>query len=118
VLEAREVVNLNLHTDLVVLSACETGRGRVSIGEGLVGMSWAFLLAGARTTVVSQWKTDSAGTTRLMLGMHEHLKPVFSSEQGFGRARSLQKAAVALMQTPEYSHPFYWAGFVMVGDGY
>ena len=118
VLEAREVVNLNLHPDLVVLSACDTGRGRVSIGEGLVGMSWAFLLAGARTTVVSQWKTDSAGTTRLMIGMHQHLKPVFSSGQGFGRARSLQKAAVALMQTPEYSHPFYWAGFVMVGDGY
>jgi CHAT domain-containing protein len=118
VLEAREVATLNLHPDLVVLSACDTGRGRVSIGEGLVGMSWAFLLAGARTTVVSQWKTDSASTTRLMIGMHQNLKPVFSSGQGLGRARSLQKAALALMQNPESSHPFYWAGFVMVGDGY
>ena len=45
-LEAREVLNMNLHSDLIVLSACETGRGRVSLGEGLVGMSWAFLLAG------------------------------------------------------------------------
>jgi CHAT domain-containing protein len=117
-LEAREVVNLKLHPDLVVLSACETGRGRVSIGEGLVGMSWAFLLAGARTTVVSQWKMDSASTTRLMIAMHTSLKPVFTSSDGFGRARSLQKAELQLMRTPEFRHPFYWAGFVMVGDGY
>jgi CHAT domain-containing protein len=117
-LEAREVVNMKLNPDLVVLSACETGRGSVSIGEGLVGMSWAFLLAGAPTTVVSQWKTDSASTTQLMIAMHASMKPVLASSQGVGRARSLQKAALALMQTPEYRHPFYWAGFVMVGEGY
>ncbi len=118
VLEAREVLQLNLHSDLVVLSACETGRGRVAIGEGLVGMSWAFLLAGAPTAVVSQWKVDSVSTTRLMIAMHNSLKPVLASQNLPGRARSLQQAALSLMQNPEYRHPNYWAGFVMIGDGY
>jgi CHAT domain-containing protein len=63
--------------------------------------------------VVSQWKTDSASTTQLMIGMHEALSPALAN-----RARSLQKAALAVMRNPEYRHPFYWAGFVMVGDGY
>jgi len=117
-LEAREVLNMNLHSDLVVLSACETGRGRVAMGEGLVGMSWAFLLAGAPTTVVSQWRIDSASTTQLMINMHTSLQQVFAAKHISGRARSLQQAALTLMQTPEYRHPFYWAGFVMVGDGY
>ena len=118
VLEARDVLKMNLHSDLVVLSACETGRGRVSMGEGLVGMTWAFLLAGARTTVVSQWKADSASTTQLMIAMHGFLAPALADGPMYGRARSLQKAALAVMRTPEYSHPFYWAGFVMVGNGY
>ncbi len=117
-LEAREVLNMNLHPDLVVLSACETGRGRVSLGEGLVGMSWAFLLAGAPTTVVSQWRIDSVSTTQLMIAMHSSLKQVFALPHPVGRARSLQQAALTLMQTPQYRHPFYWAGFVMVGNGY
>ena len=118
VFEAREVLRMNLHPELVVLSACETGRGRVAIGEGLVGMSWAFLLAGARTAVVSQWKIDSTSTTRLMIAMHGSLKPVLATRNGAGRASSLQQAALALMRSPEYHHPYYWAGFVMIGNGY
>lgn len=116
--EARELLNMNIHPDLVVLSACETGRGRIAEGEGLVGMSWAFLLAGAPTAVVSQWKTDSAGTADLMIAMHAEFKKAVSPSHAFGRARGLQAAELALMQRPEYRHPFYWAGFVMVGDGY
>ncbi len=118
ILEAREVLRLNLHSDLVVLSACETGRGRVAVGEGLVGMSWAFLLAGTPTAVVSQWKVDSVSTTRLMIAMHSSLRSVSASRSLPGRARSLQQAALSLMQSPEYHHPNYWAGFVMIGDGY
>jgi CHAT domain-containing protein len=110
-LEAREIVPLNLHADLAVLSACETGRGKVLAGEGLVGMSWAFLAAGTRTTVVSQWKVESASTTDLMLAFHRNLKEM-------GRARSLREAMLATMRTPEHRHPYYWAGFVMIGNGY
>jgi CHAT domain-containing protein len=111
-LEAREILGMNLHADLAVLSACETARGKVLPGEGLVGMSWAFLAAGTRNTVVSQWKVDSAGTTELMLAFHRNLK------QGTDSARSLQKAVLETMRNPEYRHPFYWAGFVMIGNGW
>jgi CHAT domain-containing protein/Tfp pilus assembly protein PilF len=111
-LEAREILGMNLHADLAVLSACETARGKVLPGEGLVGMSWAFLAAGTRNTVVSQWKVDSAGTTDLMLAFHRNLK------QGTDSARSLQKAVLETIRNPEYRHPFYWAGFVMIGNGW
>jgi CHAT domain-containing protein len=117
-LEAREIVGMNLHADLAVLSACETGRGLVMAGEGLVGMSWAFLAAGTRTTVVSQWKVDSASTTDTMLAFHRNLKPALEAGQEMGRARSLRKAMLATMRTPERQHPYYWAGFVMIGNGY
>jgi CHAT domain-containing protein len=113
-IEAREILGLNLNADLAVLSACETASGEVLAGEGLVGMSWAFLAAGTRTTVVSQWKVDSAGTTQLMLGFHRNLM----QSRDAGRARSLQKAVLDLMRTSDYRHPYYWAGFVMVGNGF
>jgi CHAT domain-containing protein len=117
-LEAREIVAMNLHAELAVLSACDTGRGLVMAGEGLVGMSWAFLAAGTRTTVVSQWKVESASTTDLMLAFHRNLKPTLEAGREVGRARSLQKAMLATMRAPERRHPYYWAGFVMIGNGY
>jgi CHAT domain-containing protein/tetratricopeptide (TPR) repeat protein len=113
-LEARDIFAMNLHADVAVLSACDTARGGVLAGEGLVGMSWAFLAAGARSTVVSQWGVDSAGTTDLMLAFHRNLKAAPNS----GRAQCLQKAMLAVRRMPQYSHPFYWASFVLVGNGY
>ena len=118
ILEAREIVNMDLRADLAVLAACETARGEVNAGEGLIGMSWAFLVAGTPTTLVSQWQVDSAGTTELMLAFHRNVKPALDSGNGAGRARALQRAAVGLMHFPQYRHPFYWAGFGMIGDGY
>jgi CHAT domain-containing protein len=117
VLTAREILALDLHSDLAVLSACETARGRVSSGEGLIGMSWAFLVAGSPTTVVSQWKVDSASTSQLMVAFHRNLKAA-GSVPLTGRAEALRSAVLELMRTPAFSHPFYWAGFVMIGDGY
>src|ERR1700730_16760781 len=77
-LEAREIVKLDLHADLAVLSACQTARGQVGSGEGLVGMAWAVFHAGTSTTVASQWKVDSASTARLMIDFHRNLQ----SEKG------------------------------------
>jgi len=112
-LEAWEVMNLNLSADVVVLAACETARGRVGAGEGMIGMSWAFFVAGSPTTVASQWKVESASTTQLMLEFHRNLKqPVRMS-----KSKALQQAAVKLMKNPQYKHPFYWAPFVLIGDG-
>ena len=117
VLTAREILALNLQADLTVLSACETARGRFRYGEGLIGMSWAFLVAGAPTTVVSQWKVDSASTSQLMLAFHRNLRPA-EARPLTGRAEALRSAVLELLRTPGYSHPYYWAGFVMIGNGY
>jgi CHAT domain-containing protein len=117
VLTAREILKMNLEADLTVLSACETARGKFRFGEGVIGMSWAFLVAGTPTTVVSQWKVDSASTSQLMVAFHRNLK-VRDGESLSGRAEALREAELQLLASPQYRHPFYWAGFVMIGDGY
>ena len=117
-LEAREIINLNLNADLVVLSACQTARGRAAAGEGLIGMSWAFFVAGTPTTVASQWKVDSASTTLLMANFHRLLAAQESSGTiRMRKAEALREAALKVLANPQYRHPFYWAGFVVVGDG-
>ncbi|HEV8660262.1 MAG TPA: CHAT domain-containing tetratricopeptide repeat protein, partial [Thermoanaerobaculia bacterium] len=113
-LEAREIMGLDLHADLAVLSACETARGRVGAGEGLIGMSWAFFVAGCPTSIVSQWNVSSASTTELMIELHRALR---SSDQR-SKAKALRHAALRVRAKPEYRHPFYWAAFVVVGDGH
>jgi len=110
-LEAREMMSLDLHADLVVLSGCETGRGGIGNGEGLIGMSWALFVAGSPTTVASQWKVDAASTSEMMLAFHANLR------RNTGKARALQQAALTVMHKPEYRHPFYWSSFVMMGRG-
>ena len=101
-LEAWELMKLDLHADLVVLSACDTARGRVGAGEGVMGLSWALFVAGSPTTVVSQWSVESASTTRLMLTFHGALKA--SLDRGgdlTGKAKALQRAAVSLLREPQ-----------------
>ncbi|HET6851147.1 MAG TPA: CHAT domain-containing tetratricopeptide repeat protein, partial [Pyrinomonadaceae bacterium] len=111
-LEAWELMQLDLRADLAVLSACETARGRIGAGEGMIGFSWAMFIAGVPSIVVSQWKVESAGTRDLMVNFHRALiasKPT--------KTEALRQAALKLMKNPQTSHPFYWAGFVLVGDG-
>jgi CHAT domain-containing protein len=108
-LEAREILDLRLHADLAVLSACETGRGQAGAGEGLIGMSWAFFLAGCPATVASQWKVEATSTARLMLAFHRELRAKHTP------AEALRLAALAQLRRHE-RHPFYWAGFVAMGD--
>jgi CHAT domain-containing protein/tetratricopeptide (TPR) repeat protein len=118
-LEAWEVMKMDLQARLVVLSACETGRGRVGAGEGLLGFSWALFVAGCPTTVVSQWKVDSASTGELMLEFHKQLQsPATRASASLAAAEALRQASLTLMRSDNYSHPFYWAGFVVVGKGF
>jgi CHAT domain-containing protein/tetratricopeptide (TPR) repeat protein len=114
-LEAREIMQLDLHAGLAVLSACETARGRVGAGEGLIGMSWALFVAGCPTSVVSLWNVSSVSTTRLMIEFHRVLQSTTSRAPT--RAGALRSAALVLRRNPRYRHPFYWAAFVVVGDG-
>jgi CHAT domain-containing protein/Tfp pilus assembly protein PilF len=116
-LEAWELMELDLQADLAVLSACETARGRLGAGEGVIGLSWAMFVAGVPATLVSQWKVGSAGTRDLMLNFHQQLQePTTAARAGAARAEALRQAARKLMKNPLTSHPFYWAGFVLVGD--
>lgn len=112
-LEAWEMKDLDLNADMVILSACETARGQVSNGEGVIGMSWALFIAGAPTTVASQWKVESSSTTELMLEFHRQLLNGKESS----KAEALRRASLKLLKTAKYRHPSYWAGFVLVGDG-
>jgi CHAT domain-containing protein len=117
-LEAREIADLDLRAELAVLSACETARGELRSGEGVVGMSWALMMAGTPAVVVSQWKVDSASTTQLMLALHRNLHRGLSAAPIAGKAEALRKAAMEVAANPRYQHPFYWAGFAMLGNGY
>ena len=101
---------MRLDARLVVLSACETGRGRVRAGEGTIGLSWAFALAGSPTVVASHWKVDERSTSDLMVAFHRNLR---ASDTDV--AAALRSAARGLMRDPRYRHPFYWAGFFAVG---
>ena len=108
-LEAGEVRSMHLKPALVVLSGCETARGHFENGEGAVGLSWAFLAAGARATVASQWRVESASTSTLMVAFHQALL------QGAGGAEALRRASLALRASEQFHHPFYWAGFELLG---
>src|SRR5262245_20748030 len=116
-LEAWELMQLDLRADLAVLSACETARGRFGAGEGVIGLSWALFVAGVPSTVVSQWKVESASTRDLMLGFHRQLRAPASAKAKMTKAEALRRAALRLLKSAETSHPFHWAGFVLVGDG-
>jgi CHAT domain-containing protein/Tfp pilus assembly protein PilF len=111
-LEAREIMNMHLNADLAVLSACETGNGRISPGEGVIGMSWAFFVAGTRSMVVSQWRVNSASTSQLMKNFYEALAR--QRDRG-NKSEALREASIRLLKDPRYRHPFYWGSFVLVG---
>ena len=110
-LEAWELMEMDLKAEMVVLSACDTARGHVSSGEGMIGMTWALFVAGVPTTVASQWKVPSETTTKLMVAFHKNARQM-------SKAEAWHEAALEMIKDPRYRmKPFYWAGFVVVGDG-
>jgi CHAT domain-containing protein/lipopolysaccharide biosynthesis regulator YciM len=116
-LEAWEVMQLDLKADLAVLSACETARGRIGAGEGVIGMAWAFFVAGVPTTVVSHWKVESSSTTELMVSLHRNLTVESNAQRPISKAEALRRAELELMKKKRFRQPFYWASFAVVGNG-
>lgn len=109
-LEVSEISRLSLDCDLVVVSACQTGRGKLLSGEGIVGLSRAFLYAGARTVIVSLWNVSDISTGRLMKNFYKHLTG------GMTNAAALRRAKLQMLGSgKETRHPYYWSSFVMVG---
>jgi tetratricopeptide (TPR) repeat protein len=125
ILTALEVEELDLRkTQLVVLSACETGLGKVAGGEGVLGLQRAFQIAGARTTITSLWKVDDTATRRLMERFYENYW-----RKNTGTLEALRSAQLAMLRgdlpraaerddgpTDRRAPPYYWAAFVLSGD--
>jgi CHAT domain-containing protein len=110
-LQVREIRELNLNAELVVLSACDAGEGRLDGEEGVASLARAFLVAGARSVIASQWAADDTSTLALMRGFYGRLA------SGSDRAAALRDAKLGLLRRfGANAVPYYWAGFVLVGD--
>ncbi|WP_437722522.1 CHAT domain-containing protein [Sorangium sp. So ce861] len=110
VVTAMEVLNMDLsETELVVLSACDTGRGGLQPGQGIYGLRRAFMLAGAETVVTSLWQVNDLATAELMQNFYMNLR------QGEGRSEAMRNASRSIRD--KWPHPKYWAPFVVAGRG-
>ena len=107
-----DIYNMNLSADLVVLSACQTALGKDIKGEGLVGLTRAFMYAGSSRIVASLWKTEDRATAVLMNRFYEHLL----AGNGMSPAAALRKAQLSMSQDKRWSQPRYWAAFTLQGE--
>jgi CHAT domain-containing protein len=110
-LPAQEIFGLELDAEMVTLSACESGLGRLARGEGIVGLSTAFFSAGARSLLTSLWKVLDEPTASLVERLHAHLR-----SGDLSRAEALRRAQLEMIAaSPPHAHPFFWA-FTLMGD--
>lgn len=105
-LTTKEILQLDLQASLVVLSACDTGRGRIT-GDGVIGLSRAFVAAGAPSLVVSLWAVPDAPTAKLMTEFYRQLS------LGQTKAQALRQAMLITMET--HQHPIAWSAFTLIG---
>lgn len=108
--QMREVFNLRLRADLVTLSACETGLGRLVRGEGIEGLSRAFFYAGASSVLLSLWAINDQASYQLLERFYVHLHASSSI------ADALRKAKIEMINSRVLDHPYYWAGFIATGE--
>jgi CHAT domain-containing protein/tetratricopeptide (TPR) repeat protein len=109
---AYELPGLDLHAELVVLSACETGTGKYEKGEGIMSLARGFMHAGTPSIVMTLWKVNDASSAKLMENFYKNL------DDGLAKDIALQQAKLAFLERADQltSHPYYWAGFVALGD--
>ncbi|WP_413199576.1 CHAT domain-containing protein, partial [Nostoc piscinale] len=111
VLTALEVAGLDLRSNqLVVLSACDTGKGDIKVGDGVYGLRRALVIAGSQSQVLSLWQVDDTATKELMVKYYNNL------QAGKGRHEALRSAQLDLLNSQEYSEPQFWAAFVPSGN--
>ncbi len=108
---AGEIYNLHLNAELTVLSACQTGLGKFSKGEGVIGLSRALAYAGSKNIIVSFWSVADESTSKLMTDFYTTL----IKQKGLSFSHALQQSKIAMTKDPRYSSPYYWAPFVLIG---
>jgi CHAT domain-containing protein len=110
-LQAREIYNLKLNADMVVLSACQTALGKEVRGEGLIGLSRAFMYAGSPRVVASLWRVPDSATAELMRRFYRAM-----FVESLPPSAALRKSQLALQREVRWSAPYYWAGFTLQGE--
>ena len=106
-----EASRLNLQgTELVILSACDSGTGEVKIGEGVMSLRRAFRIAGAQTVLASYWKVSDKATSQLMT---EFIRRWRSGEP---RAKAWREAQLSLLHAKDFASPYFWAAFTLTGQ--
>jgi CHAT domain-containing protein len=111
-LSALDVLDLDLRADLVVLSACRTALGKEVRGEGLLGLTRAFMQAGAPRVVASYWRVDDAATAALMARFYRGLL----GPAPLRPAAALRRAQLEMREQARWRHPYYWAAFALHGE--
>ena len=106
-----DIYNLDLSSELTVLSACQTALGKEIKGEGIVGLTHGFMAAGSKSVVASLWKVDDRATAALMTDFYDAML-----EKGLPPAAALRSAKLQMMQERHWSAPYYWAGFELQGE--
>ena len=111
-LNAYELYDMEIPADLVVLSACETGYGKLERGEGIMSLARAFAYAGCPSIVMSHWLVDDKSSAQLMDYLYRYLS------EGLPKDEALRQAKLAYLETAsvQKAHPFFWANFVLIGD--
>jgi CHAT domain-containing protein len=107
---AGEIYNLELEANLVTLSACQTGLGKISKGEGVIGLSRALVYAGAKNIIVSFWSVADQSTADLMKDFYQKM---LESKSGY--SQNLRQAKLQMIKSENYSAPYYWAPFILIG---
>lgn len=113
-LTVMEVLDLRAPADLVTLSACDSGRGRILEGEGILGFTRAFMFAGAARVIVSLWKVDDEATAHLMRELYARWNPG-GTARGVPLATALRQAQSVVRKQPKWRHPRYWAAWALWG---
>jgi CHAT domain-containing protein len=108
-LQPREIYDLKLNSDLVVLSACQTGKGKLEKGEGVMGLVKSFLNTGSKSVISSLWNINDRSTSQFMKYLYQNIIERKS------KAEALRLAKIEMINS-KFSHPFHWAAFVLMGD--
>ena len=113
VLQMGEIMRLKMNADMVTLSACGTGLGKLVSGEGILGLTRAFFYSGARNVTVSLWNVNDSATAALMKSFYQNMN------RGLPKSAALRQAKLIMLRGKNvtWSQPYFWAAFILVGEG-